>query len=109
MTTVGLAALALLVALTFPGVVGAVVFSTLVAPAAVFVPMMLGLYWKRPTAAAGFSSLVTAALVGVLSQVLWYRTAPGWLGAIHPLFLGPAAGLAVFLLVAGVAGNRRSS
>lgn len=109
MTTVGLAALALLVALTFPGVVGAVVFSTLVAPAAVFVPMMLGLYWKRPTAAAGFSSLVTAALVGVLSQVLWYRTAPGWLGAIHPLFLGPAAGLAVFLLVAGVVGNRRSS
>jgi SSS family transporter len=109
MTTVGLAALALLVALTFPGVVSAVVFSTLVAPAAVFVPMMLGLYWKRPTAAAGFSSLVTAALVGVLSQVLWYRTAPGWLGAIHPLFLGPAAGLAVFLLVAGVAGNRRSS
>jgi Na+/proline symporter len=108
---VGLAAIALVIALTFPGVVSAVVFSTLVAPAAVFVPMMLGLYWRRPTAAAGFAALLSAALVGVLSQVSWYRMRGGWLGALHPLFLGPAAGLAALLgvlaleAIAGVRGR----
>jgi SSS family transporter len=99
LTIVMLAALALTVALSFPGVVDAVVFSTLVAPAAVFVPMMLGLYWKRPTGTAGFSALLAAALAGVLSQALWYRSAPGWLGAVHPLFLGPAAGLSMLLAI----------
>lgn len=41
-----LAAIALVVALKFPGVVDVVVFSTIVAPAAIFFPLMLALYWK---------------------------------------------------------------
>ena len=99
LATIVLAALALVVALRFPGVVNAVVFSTLVAPAAIFAPLIFGLYWKRTTATAGFVSLVSAALTGVASHVLWYRTASGWLGAIHPLFLGPAVGVIVIVVI----------
>jgi SSS family solute:Na+ symporter len=97
LVTVAVAALALVIALGAPGVVNAVVFSTLVAPAAVFGPMMLGLYWKRIDRRAGFWSLLAGAAAGVASQVWLYGRAGGPAGAIHPLFFGPAAGLAVLL------------
>lgn len=97
LVTIAVAAGSLVIALTAPGVVNAVVFSTLVAPAAVFGPLMLGLYWKRIDRKAGFWSLLTGALAGVVSQVWLYGPQAGLLGAIHPLFFGPAAGLIVLL------------
>lgn len=89
----------LLVALATPGVVGAVVFSTLVAPAAVFAPLMLGLYWTGAPARAGFVSVLSGAVAGVASQAVLYRVADGILGEIHPLFFGPGVGLLVFVAV----------
>jgi SSS family solute:Na+ symporter len=97
LTTVAAAAAALAIALTAPGVVAAVVFSTLVAPAAVFGPMILGLYWKRIDRRAGFWGLLVGAAAGVVSQVWLYGRAAGPAGAIHPLFFGPALGLVVLL------------
>jgi len=93
-----LAGIALVVALKFPGVVNAVVFSTIVAPAAIFFPLMLALYWKRTNVKAGFWAILSAAVAGVVSQGWLFGQpppVPAWLSAIHPLFLGPAVGLAV--------------
>jgi hypothetical protein len=42
--------------------------------------------------------MLITAVVGVLSQVFWYGQVDGGLGAIHPLFLGPAVGLAVLVV-----------
>lgn len=89
---------ALVVSQIFPGVVSLVVFATIVAPAAVFVPFMFGLYWRRTNRAGAFWAMLITAVVGVLSQVFWYGQVDGWLGAIHPLFLGPAVGLAVLVV-----------
>jgi solute:Na+ symporter, SSS family len=93
-----LAGIALVVALRFPGVVNAVVFSTIVAPAAIFFPLMLALYWKRTNTRAGFWAILLAALSGVYSQGYLYGHVHGMLGALHPLFLGPFLGLAVLLI-----------
>jgi SSS family transporter len=97
LATVVVAAGALAIALVAPGVVNAVVFSTLVAPAAVFFPMMLGLYWKGARRRAGFTAILAGALAGVASQVLLYGKAGGLLGEVHPLFFGPGVGVLVLL------------
>ncbi|MBI4168993.1 MAG: sodium:solute symporter family protein [Acidobacteria bacterium] len=96
-TMIGVAAGSLAIAHWAPGVVNAVVFSTLVAPAAVFAPMMLGLYWRRIDRRAGFWALLVGAVAGVGSQVFLYGRAGGALRDLHPLFFGPGAGLLVLL------------
>lgn len=96
--TVAFAVAALVIARAFPGVVDAVVFSTLVAPAAVFFPLMLGLYWKRTSRRAAFPAVLAAAAVGAGSQAFLFGKVDGWIGAVHPLFLGPAVGLAVLVV-----------
>ena len=96
LATVVLATIALTIALIFPSVVGAVIFSTLVAPAAIFVPLVLALYWRRTNRRAGFWAILAGALAGVTSQ-LYFAGRPGLLGAIDPLFLGPAVSGAVLL------------
>ena len=59
---------------------------------------LLGLWAGRTVAGRGaFWSMLSAAILGVLSQALWYREIDGWLGAVHPLFLGPALGLVILM------------
>jgi SSS family solute:Na+ symporter len=93
-----LAAIALVVALRVPGIVDAVVFSTIVSPAAIFFPLVLALYWKRTNLRAGFLAILSAAGTGAISQGFLFERVPGLLGAIHPLFLGPGIGLAVLII-----------
>ena len=101
-----LAALSLGTTLIFPGVVSLVVFATLVAPAAIFIPFILSVFWKRTPKRAGFWAILGAAAAGCASQVFWYQETDGWLGAIHPLFVAPAVAIAVMLVGAVVAHSR---
>jgi SSS family solute:Na+ symporter len=105
--TVLLAAAALAIALNFPNVVDAVIFSTLVAPAAMFFPLVFALYRKHADPLAGFCAILAGALAGVIDQVA-VAGRPGLLGAINPLFAGPAIGLAVLLLVTALRGAQKS-
>lgn len=102
LVTVLVAALSLGIALYAPGVVNAVVFSTLVAPAAVFGPMMLGLYWKRIDRRAGFWAMLVGAAAGVASHLWLYGKSGGLPGAVHPLFFGPGLGLLVLLALSAI-------
>lgn len=97
--TVALAALAFAIALVYPSVVDVVIFSTLVAPAAIFFPLVFALYWRRLTPAAGFYAILFAALAGSLDQVLLAGRS-GFIGAINPLFFGPGVGLLVLMAFA---------
>ena len=64
----------------------------------IFDNITLGLWAGRTVAGrAAFWSILSAAILGVLSQTLWYREIEGWLGAVHPLFLGPALGLLIMV------------
>lgn len=92
-----LAALSLGTTLIFPGVVELVIFATLVAPAAIFIPFIFSVFWRKTPAHAGFWAISAAATVGCISQVFWYEQVGGWLGNIHPMFLGPIVALVVML------------
>jgi len=95
--TAVLAAAALVISLVFPGVVSLVVFATLVAPAAIFIPFIMSIFWDRTPANAGFWAILVSAIAGCASQIFWYEQVDGWLGAIHPLFVAPIAALAVMI------------
>jgi solute:Na+ symporter, SSS family len=92
-----LAVASLVISLVFPGVVSLVVFATLVAPAAIFIPFIMSLFWKKTPTRAGFWAILVSAIAGCTSQVFWYEQIDGWLGAIHPLFVAPIAALAVMI------------
>jgi SSS family solute:Na+ symporter len=93
-----LAGLSLITALNFKGIINLVIFSAIVGPAALFAPLLLALYWKNSKGAGGFWAVLGGALSGVLAQTVFFEKTEGWLGAIHPLFLGPALG---FLILVG--------
>ncbi len=91
------AAISLGISLVFPGVVSLVVFATLVAPAAIFIPFILSIFWDRTPTHAGFWAILVSAAAGCSSQIFWYEQVEGWLGAVHPLFVAPIAALAVMI------------
>jgi Na+/proline symporter len=74
-----------------------VVFATLVAPAAIFIPFIMSIFWERTPAHAGFWAILVSAITGCTSQLFWYEQVDGWLGTIHPLFIAPIAALAVMI------------
>lgn len=98
--TVVFAALACVISIAWPGVVNLVVFSTLVAPAAVFFPLLFALYCRRTDPRSALWAILLAASAGATSQAFLYGSVEGPLGAIHPLFLGPGLGLAVLVIAA---------
>jgi len=71
-----------------------VIFSTLVSPAAIFFPLVFGLYVKRTNRRIGFAAILVAAIAGVADQA-WLAGHAPLIGAIDPLFFGPLAGLIV--------------
>ena len=94
--TVLLAVFSFIIALRFPDIVNVVIFSTLVAPAAIFFPLVFGLYIKRTNRRAGFAAILVAASAGVIDQI-WIAGHTPVIGAVDPLFFGPLAGLIVLI------------
>ncbi len=99
------AAMSLGISLIFPGVVSLVVFATLVAPAAIFIPFIMSIFWDKTPAHAGFWAILVSAVAGCTSQIFWYEQVGGWLGSIHPLFVAPLAALAVMIPAAAIQQN----
>ena len=65
---------------------------------AVFVPMILGIYWKRGTASAALAAMISAAAVGLCSEYFLAGQAGGLLGMPSNL-LATIVSVAVFLSV----------
>lgn len=89
---------AFVVAAIFPGVVEMVIFGIAVANAPVFVPLILGLYWRRVNRASGLWAILATAIVGIVSSEFWYMKIDGILGEIHYLIVGPVVGLSIMLV-----------
>lgn len=107
--TAVLAAASLGISLLFPGVISLVIFATLVSPAAVFIPFVLSVFWKRTPAHAGLWAILAAAAAGCSSQIFWYGELDWWLGKIDPLFVAPIAASIVMLAGLWVGGSREAS
>ncbi len=106
LATIGIAAAAVLIALTAPRVVDAVVLSVLVSHAAVFFPVLAALYWKGVAPAAGFYGILAGATGGLLAHFFLYRKI-AFIGEVHPLFVGPALSVLALVLVTAISRARR--
>jgi SSS family solute:Na+ symporter len=93
------------VAVRFPGVIDLVFFGVAVANAPVFIPLILGLYWKGVNRDSGFMAIIVTAVIGVVSSEFWYQKVDGLLGDVHYLIIGPAVGLAIMLAASVARGN----
>lgn len=85
--------IALILALTIPGLVNLMVTGTAMAVSGLLAPVMFGLFWKRPTKIAG----VTAMWAGLGSSVIW--TVLGHPFDIHPIMIGLPLSIVVLLIV----------
>jgi Na+/proline symporter len=82
-----------------------VVLSVLVSHAAIFFPVLAALYWKRVAPAAGFWAILAGALGGLVSHFFLFERA-AVVGAVHPLFFGPALSILALVGVTAVSGAR---
>jgi len=89
---------ALMMAVTFPGVVDMVFFGVAVANAPVFIPLLLGLYGKRINRKSVLWAVIATAIFDFCSHIFWYQKVSGIVGEVHYYILGPLLGLAIMLL-----------
>ena len=98
--TLILAIASLIISLLVPEVIDLVIFATLVAPAAIFVPFMMAVFWKNTPRSAGFWAILIAAIIGSAAQyyrMAWHDELGWWIGSIQPLFIGPVVAFVVMM------------
>lgn len=90
----GLAGIAL--AIELPSVIAAVTIFYGLLAVALFVPLILGLYWKRMSVAAALNSILVAMTIDLLAE---YTTLKNHLGIVSPPLAGMTAALLCAILV----------
>jgi solute:Na+ symporter, SSS family len=98
----GIAGIAL--AILLPSVISAVTIFYGLLAVALFVPFLLGLYWRRMSAAAALASIAIAISADVFVQL---GTASHTVGIFSPAAVGIFAGLATAILTSAVAPNTK--
>ena len=63
--------LALVMALTFEAIIGLLLMSYTLYAAGVFIPVVLGLYWRRGTAAGAIAGIVGGSIIGIAGEMGW--------------------------------------
>ncbi|SFD41242.1 transporter, SSS family [Lentibacillus persicus] len=85
--------IALVLALTVPGLVNLMVTGTAMSVSGLLAPVMLGLFWKRVTKAAGIASMWGGLVTAVIWQILGHPF------DLHPIFIGLPLSLIILLTV----------
>jgi SSS family solute:Na+ symporter len=98
----GIAGIAL--AILLPSVISAVTIFYGLLAVALFVPFLLGLYWRRMSAAAALASIAIAISADVFVQL---GTASHTVGIFSPAAVGIFAGFATAILTSAVAPNTK--
>lgn len=99
--TVVIGLLALILALSVREIIGLLLLSYTMYAAGVFVPVVLGLYWERGTAAGAVAGIVGGAAAGIAA-------ARGWLSvpAVPDIVAGAAVSLILYVTVSVVTRQR---
>jgi len=84
---------ALLLALMIPGLVNLMVTGTAMAVSGLLAPVILGMFWEKPTNIAG----VTAMWIGLGSSVIWTLLSHPF--NLHPIMIGLPLSLVTLLIV----------
>jgi solute:Na+ symporter, SSS family len=99
--TVAIGLLALALALSVREIIGLLLLSYTMYAAGVFVPVVLGLYWRGGTAAGAIAGIIGGAAAGV-------AVARGWvtLPVVPDIVAGAAVSLVLYVAVSRVTGTR---
>lgn len=69
--TIVIGALSLWMALAFEAIIGLLLMSYTLYAAGVFIPVVLGLYWRRGNAAGAIAAIVGGSTVGIAGELTW--------------------------------------
>jgi solute:Na+ symporter, SSS family len=92
--TVAIGVLALALALSVREIIGLLLLSYTMYAAGVFVPVVLGLYWRRGTAAGAIAAIVGGAVTGVAAAQGWIT-----LPVVPDIVLGAGVSLVLYVVV----------
>jgi len=92
--TVAIGLLALVLALSVREIIGLLLLSYTMYAAGVFVPVVMGLYWRRGTAAGALAGIVGGALAGLVAALGWIT-----LPVVPPIVAGAAVSLVLYVTV----------
>lgn len=84
---------ALVLALTIPGLVNLMVTGTAMSVSGLLAPVMFGLFWKKVTNAAGVASMWSGLVTAVIWQILGHPF------GLHPVFIGLPISIVILLIV----------
>jgi solute:Na+ symporter, SSS family len=90
--TVAIGLLALLLALSVREIIGLLLLSYTMYAAGVFVPVVLGLYWRRGTAAGAVAGILAGAAAGLAAATGWVA-----LAGVPPIVAGAAVSAAAYV------------
>ncbi len=91
--------LALVMALTFEAIIGLLLMSYTLYAAGVFIPVVLGLYWRRGTAAGAIAGIVGGSIVGIAGEVGWIDFADiAVIGELPIIVIGALVSLVFYLV-----------
>lgn len=89
---------ALIMALTFEAIIDLLLYSYTLYAAGVFIPVVLGLYWRRGTAAGAIVGIIGGSLIGVLVDVgVIDITGIAVIGEIPPIVFGALLSLILYI------------
>lgn len=95
--------IALILALAIPGLVNLMVTGTAMAVSGLLAPVIIGMFWKRPTKMAGLSAM----WMGLGSAVVWQVS--GHPFGIHPIMIGLPVSTITLLIVTFLDRNREET
>ncbi|MFC0015731.1 MULTISPECIES: hypothetical protein [Allobacillus] len=94
--------IALVAALTIPGLVNLMVTGTAMSVSGLLAPVLFGLFWKRVTKIAGITSIWGGLIAAVIWQVLGHPF------GLHPVFIGLPLSIALLLVVTFLTYNEQN-
>ena len=92
--------LALIMALTFEAIIDLLLYSYTLYAAGVFIPVVMGLYWRRGTAPGAIAGIIGGSVLGVLVDIaLIDISGVALLGDFPPIVIGALVSLVLFVMV----------
>ena len=94
--------IALVLALTIPGLVNLMVTGTAMTVSGLFAPVIFGMFWKKVTQAAGLASMWSGLIIAVLWQIAGHPF------GLHPIFIGLPVSVIILLAVTFITNGKET-
>lgn len=97
--TLAIGMAAVLFGLGFRSIIDVIIFAGTMYSAAVFFPLILGLFWKRGNGPGAVAGIITGSIMCVVSKYMLYGKVEGIFGTISPIFAASLCALGAYIFV----------